>query len=201
MLGVINDTLDFSKLEAGKVELELDDFGRSRVVDEVASLLALTAHAGSAHNPLPRRCRPIVGRESRTATARSFTAPADRLTWIGQMTTRLVPRGRVLPKATFRSARPTSMTRGRVRALARTGEDGAKHRPQPGAPRSGALTYKRDSRQTARPRQPAHDSPPTTPRPRQPALDLGGMPADLTGPIHPGIALVGASRGCRSGQA
>ena len=44
LLTVINDILDFSKLEAGKVELELANFDPRRLLDEVGSLLAMTAH-------------------------------------------------------------------------------------------------------------------------------------------------------------
>ena len=44
LLTVINDILDFSKLEAGKVELELANFDPRRLLDEVGSLLAMSAH-------------------------------------------------------------------------------------------------------------------------------------------------------------
>jgi signal transduction histidine kinase/CheY-like chemotaxis protein len=45
LLGVINDVLDFSKLEAGKVELEAVDFDPRRLIEEVADLMADTAPA------------------------------------------------------------------------------------------------------------------------------------------------------------
>ena len=40
---MINDVLDFSKLEAGKVELELVDFRVRKLVEEVGALLAPAA--------------------------------------------------------------------------------------------------------------------------------------------------------------
>jgi PAS domain S-box-containing protein len=43
LLAVINDVLDFSKLEAGKVELELVDFRVRKLVEEVGALLAPAA--------------------------------------------------------------------------------------------------------------------------------------------------------------
>jgi hypothetical protein len=45
LLTVINDILDYSKLEAGKVELDHGDFDVRRIVEEAAALLAPTAHA------------------------------------------------------------------------------------------------------------------------------------------------------------
>ncbi|MBA2559602.1 MAG: PAS domain S-box protein, partial [Propionibacteriales bacterium] len=58
LLAVINDILDFSKLEAGKVELEVADFDPRRLVEEVASLLAQTAHDKDLE--LIAYCRPEV---------------------------------------------------------------------------------------------------------------------------------------------
>ena len=58
LLTVINDILDFSKLEAGKVELELADFDPRQLVEEVASLLAFTAHSKGLE--LVAYCQPEV---------------------------------------------------------------------------------------------------------------------------------------------
>ena len=45
LLTVINDILDFSKIEAGKLELERVDMDLRSMVDDVAHLLAVQAHA------------------------------------------------------------------------------------------------------------------------------------------------------------
>ena len=45
LLTVINDILDFSKIESGKLELELVDFDLREMVDGVARLLSIQAHA------------------------------------------------------------------------------------------------------------------------------------------------------------
>ncbi len=44
LLGVINEILDFSKLEAGRVEIELTDFDPRATLEEVSDLLATQAH-------------------------------------------------------------------------------------------------------------------------------------------------------------
>lgn len=58
LLALINDILDFSKLEAGRVELDLGEFDPRRLVEQVASLLAPTAHAKQLE--LVAYCRPEV---------------------------------------------------------------------------------------------------------------------------------------------
>ena len=45
LLGIINDILDFSKIEAHKMNLEIADFDPRQVVEEVASLVAQSAHS------------------------------------------------------------------------------------------------------------------------------------------------------------
>lgn len=45
MLGVLNDVLDFAKIEEGKVVLEEIDFDLREVVDEVVALFSVQAHA------------------------------------------------------------------------------------------------------------------------------------------------------------
>ncbi len=80
LLTVINDILDFSKLEAGKVDLDLVDFDPRRLVEGVASLLALTAAA--KHLELIAYCRPDVPRgwwATRAGCVRSSsTSPRTR---------------------------------------------------------------------------------------------------------------------------
>ena len=44
LLRLINDILDYSKMEAGKLQLDLQDFDLEEILDEVVSLLALRAH-------------------------------------------------------------------------------------------------------------------------------------------------------------
>jgi signal transduction histidine kinase/CheY-like chemotaxis protein/HPt (histidine-containing phosphotransfer) domain-containing protein len=44
LLGVINDVLDISKIEAGKLELESTDFGLRRMIERVVRMLALRAN-------------------------------------------------------------------------------------------------------------------------------------------------------------
>lgn len=44
LLSIINDVLDFSKLEAGKLVLEHIPFMLRETIDEVATLLAPSAH-------------------------------------------------------------------------------------------------------------------------------------------------------------
>ena len=45
LLTIINDILDYSKIEAGKLELEVADFNISELMAEVARLIAIQAHA------------------------------------------------------------------------------------------------------------------------------------------------------------
>ncbi|HTD75030.1 MAG TPA: response regulator, partial [Steroidobacteraceae bacterium] len=45
LLTIINDILDFSKIEAGKLDLERIDMDLRNIVDDVARLLAIQAHA------------------------------------------------------------------------------------------------------------------------------------------------------------
>jgi len=45
LLSILNDVLDLSRLEAGKVELEVRDFGIRSLVEEMALLFAGSAHA------------------------------------------------------------------------------------------------------------------------------------------------------------
>lgn len=68
LLAVINDVLDFSKLEAGKVHLETVDVDLRRMVEEVGDLLAATVRARGlelvayCHPDVPRTLRGDGGR-------------------------------------------------------------------------------------------------------------------------------------------
>lgn len=44
LLGIINDILDVSKIEAGKLELEMIDFDLSNMLDDFAAMLSIKAH-------------------------------------------------------------------------------------------------------------------------------------------------------------
>ncbi|HOO34200.1 MAG TPA: response regulator [Thermotogota bacterium] len=44
MMAIINDILDISKLEAGRVEVELREFGLERMIDNILSMLSFGAH-------------------------------------------------------------------------------------------------------------------------------------------------------------
>ena len=63
LLGIINDILDLSKLEAGKLPLEIQDFDLSELLDEVFDTLAISAsnkclEIGSVEiDAVPRRVR------------------------------------------------------------------------------------------------------------------------------------------------
>jgi signal transduction histidine kinase/DNA-binding response OmpR family regulator/HPt (histidine-containing phosphotransfer) domain-containing protein len=63
LLGVINDVLDFSKIDAGKVELEIVDFDLYDIVESVAGMIAVRAAskglelASFVDHQLPRRFR------------------------------------------------------------------------------------------------------------------------------------------------
>jgi signal transduction histidine kinase/CheY-like chemotaxis protein/PAS domain-containing protein len=68
LLSIINQVLDFSKLDAGEMELELLDFDLTLCIEEVADLLAAAAHARSleiatlVYRNLPTQLRGDVGR-------------------------------------------------------------------------------------------------------------------------------------------
>lgn len=68
LLGLINDILDLSKIEAGRVELEEVEFDVERLVEEVADLFVQAAHAKSVavysfvDRDVPQLLRGDVGR-------------------------------------------------------------------------------------------------------------------------------------------
>ncbi|MDH4284824.1 MAG: PAS domain S-box protein, partial [Gallionellaceae bacterium] len=49
LLSIINDILDLSKIEAGRMQLESKDFHLSAILDNVASLISEAAHAKGLH--------------------------------------------------------------------------------------------------------------------------------------------------------
>jgi signal transduction histidine kinase/CheY-like chemotaxis protein len=63
LLTIINDILDLSKIEAGRVELQTEDFSLRNVVNDVVDLLAITAYtkrlrlAGHIALDVPAYCR------------------------------------------------------------------------------------------------------------------------------------------------
>ena len=74
LLTIINDILDFSKIEAGRLELENVPFRLSRMVDEVAALLALRARGqgartdGAGGRRSSRRCAATRGGSARCSS-------------------------------------------------------------------------------------------------------------------------------------
>ena len=59
MLALINNILDLSKIEAGKMELFLETFGLANLIEEVASTIRLAVHKNA--NKLLIRCAPDLG--------------------------------------------------------------------------------------------------------------------------------------------
>ena len=59
LLGLINDILDLSKIEAGKMELHLESFDISSLIDEVASTIEMQVEKNG--NTLEITCAPEIG--------------------------------------------------------------------------------------------------------------------------------------------
>ncbi len=94
LLMLINQILDFSKLEAGEMELEALDFNLDACIEEVADLLAASAHAKKLelgtliYRDLPTKLRGDVGRLRQVLTnlvsnAIKFTHTGDVLIQAG----------------------------------------------------------------------------------------------------------------------
>src|SRR5262249_39808439 len=63
LLGMINDLLDFAKIEAGKLELDVADFSLRSAVGDTLRALAVRAHQGAgADLPGAARCAGRPGR-------------------------------------------------------------------------------------------------------------------------------------------
>ena len=97
LLGIINDILDLSKIESGKLELESADFDVRAVFDQVASVLSGPAHAKglelvvACHPEVPAQLRGDAVRFGQVLT--NLSANAVRFTDHGEV----VVQARVVP--------------------------------------------------------------------------------------------------------
>ncbi|MCS6828995.1 MAG: PAS domain S-box protein [Caldilinea sp.] len=95
LLTIINDILDISKIEAGKLELELTDFDLIDLLDDFATTLAVKAQEKkleficAADPETPRRLRGDPGRLRQVLT--NLTANALRFTEQGEVSVRVTP--------------------------------------------------------------------------------------------------------------
>ncbi len=93
LLGLINDILDFTKIEAGKLELEMLDFDLSSLLDDFADTLAMRAHEKglellcSADLNVPTLLRGDPGRLRQALT--NMTGNAIKFTSAGEVTIRV----------------------------------------------------------------------------------------------------------------
>jgi signal transduction histidine kinase/DNA-binding response OmpR family regulator len=89
LLTLINEILDFSKLEAGEMELEVLDFNVVACAEEVADLLAASAHAKKleiatlVHSNVPTRLRGDVSRLRQVLT--NLVGNAIKFTAVGEV--------------------------------------------------------------------------------------------------------------------
>ncbi len=95
LLGVINDVLDFSKIEAGELNLTYEDFDLRHLVDEVTSMMALSANekgleliAGVA-NAVPDRLRGDPARLRQILV--NLMSNAVKFTESGEITIKVAP--------------------------------------------------------------------------------------------------------------
>lgn len=89
LLSLINEILDFSKLEAGEMELEVLDFHLNACLEDIADLFAATAHrkglelATLIYRDLPTHLRGDVGRIRQVLT--NFVGNAIKFTEAGEV--------------------------------------------------------------------------------------------------------------------
>jgi PAS domain S-box-containing protein len=94
LLTLINQILDFSKLEAGEMELEILDFDLGNCIEEIADLLAATAHAKGLelatliYRNVPLRLRGDVSRLRQILT--NLVSNAIKFTEAGEVVIRAV---------------------------------------------------------------------------------------------------------------
>ncbi|CAI9412632.1 response regulator [Nocardioides sp. T2.26MG-1] len=93
LLGIINDILDLSKIEAGKLELETADFDVRAVFDQVASVLSGPAHGKGLE--LVVACHPDVPTQLRGDAVRF----GQILTNLGSNAVKFTDRGEVVIQA------------------------------------------------------------------------------------------------------
>jgi PAS domain S-box-containing protein len=97
LLGLINDILDLSKIEAGKLELEVADFEVRPVVDQVAALMVETVRSRSVdlvvacHPEVPRAVRGDPVRFGQVVT--NLVSNAVKFTRDGQVKVRVTRAG------------------------------------------------------------------------------------------------------------
>ncbi|MFH1292697.1 MAG: response regulator [Pseudomonadota bacterium] len=92
LLTVINDILDYSKVEAGRLELEIIDFDLRSAMEDVAAVLAVTAHKNNLelacliHHEVPALVRGDPGRLRQVLT--NLTGNAIKFTKKGEVVIR-----------------------------------------------------------------------------------------------------------------
>jgi len=90
LLGIINDILDLSKIEAGKMELETADFDVRRILDQLGDVLSAPAHAKGLE--LVVTCHPDVPTTLRGDSVRF----GQVLTNLGSNAVKFTERGEVV---------------------------------------------------------------------------------------------------------
>jgi signal transduction histidine kinase len=102
LLAVINDVLDFSKIESGKLELEAEPLAVRGVVEEVVDLFAERAHSkGASSSP------PSSSRRRRRRCAATRPPPADPREPHQQRALEFTERGEVVVRAAAVGDTPT----------------------------------------------------------------------------------------------